>query len=372
MLTPIAIFLGIFYAAGMFLFAFVLWKRKPVNNTAYRPTVSIIVAARNEETRIGACISSLLSLSYPRHLLEVIIVDDHSTDRTSEVVQKHLAGDRTFRLVQAGEPAGALRGKVNALVAGIEQASGEILLFTDADCVVPAGWVENTVQYYADEDVAIVAGFITLGGDGWLDAIQALDWLALLSAASATAALRFPVTAVGNNLSIRRSAYNRIGGYRNIPFSVTEDFALVKAVTTSRAGSVVLPLDPGTAIRTLPCSTISGLLAQRRRWFVGGRGMPAARVLAFAGIYLFHLALVAGVWLLDPLLWSALVMTKLVADYLFVLPSLLVLHRPRLVRYWIHFQIYQALYILLLPLLALFSPRILWKDRVFRGNSVTP
>ncbi len=372
MFTPIAILLGFLYAAGMLLFALTLAKRKPSRDPAYRPAVSIIVAARNEEARIGACISSLLALSYPKDLLEVIIVDDHSTDLTQDVVRKHIGTSTGFRLIKAGEPAGVLKGKVNALVAGIDQSKGEILLFTDADCTVPAEWVEATVGYYADKQVAMVAGFITLSGQGWLRAIQSLDWLALVSAASATAALRFPVTAVGNNLSIRRSAYNEVGGYRNIPFSVTEDFALVKAVTTTGAGRVVLPLDAGIAIQTVPCRTMSELLSQRRRWFVGGRGMTASRVLAFAGIYLFHLALAAGVWLSDPLLWAALLAIKLTADYLLVLPALIALKQHRLTPYWLHFEVYLCLYVLILPVLALFRPRISWKGRMFGGSRTSP
>ena len=100
--------------------------------------------------------------------------------------------------------------------------------------------------------------------------------------------------------------------------------------------------------------------------------MPVSRALAFAFIYLFHIALVAGVWLLDPLLWIALVALKLVADYILVFPSLFVLKKHHLVRYWLQYQIYQSLYILILPLLAILSPGISWKGRTFRGNEPTP
>jgi len=264
-----------------------------------------------------------------------------------------------------------LQGKSNALVQGIENSAGEIIMFTDADCRVPPSWVENTVEYYTGERVAIVAGFISIRTRNWFEGIQAIDWLVLLSAAAATARLKFAVTAVGNNFSIRRSAYEQVGGYRNIPFSVTEDFALFRAVTTRAGLRAVISLDPETAIESNACRTWKELYMQRKRWFIGGRDMHPTRILAFACIYLLNLSTAVGFLMFDLQLWITLLLAKAATDYLLILPSMRRLGRTDLTKYWLPFQVYYIAYVLLLPLVVLFKPRVVWKERTFglRGFS---
>jgi cellulose synthase/poly-beta-1,6-N-acetylglucosamine synthase-like glycosyltransferase len=365
MIGPFVISLCLLYAAGMLILAWALRRSLPRRQPGHRPSVSIIVAARNEETRIDACLSSLSRLTYQRDLLEIVVVDDHSDDGTRAVVNRHAGQNPSLRLIDAGAPRNGRHGKVNALMAGIEATRGEILLFTDADCTVPPEWVDRTIGYYADDRVAVVAGFITIDGRGWLAGIQGLDWLLLVSAASAAASLRFPVTAVGNNLSIRRRAYEQVGGFGGIPFSVTEDFALVKAVTTSGGGDIVIPLDPGTTIQTLPCRDLRSLFSQRKRWFVGGRGMPVSRMLAFAVAWLFHLVLIPGLFLMEPGLWLSLLAVKTVADLSLVVPAMLTMRETGRLRYWLPFQVYFWCYVVILPVLTAVLPKVRWKQREY-------
>ena len=171
----------------------------------YEPTVSVIVAARNEEERIAECLASLARLEYPAAKLEIIVVDDRSTDRTAELIGRSSAHHPSMRGITSGTPEGSLRGKANALLHGIEASRGEILMFTDADCRVPHTWVRETVSFF-DDATGVVGGFTMLDAGGSFEGMQQLDWLFLFGVASSAAGWGMPLTAIGNNLSIRRKA----------------------------------------------------------------------------------------------------------------------------------------------------------------------
>ena len=90
-------------------------------------------------------------------------------------------------------------------------------MMTDADCTVPPGWIEETVKYYTDDSIGLVPGFTAIRHRNIFEAIQTIDWFSLFTVASATTAIGFPVTAVGTNFTVRRAAYDAVGGYRRHP-----------------------------------------------------------------------------------------------------------------------------------------------------------
>jgi 1,2-diacylglycerol 3-beta-glucosyltransferase len=366
MLVDVLFWLALVYLGQMVLFTLGAWLSRYSFDRSRKPTVSIIIAARNEEENIGRCLRSMCSLSYPREKLEVLVVDDRSSDRTSDIVRNYSLETPNIRLLTARPPTDHLQGKANAVTQGLEDAHGEIVLFTDADCEVQPGWVEETIKYYTDERVGIVAGFTLLKPTKELEKMQALDWFLLFSLAAAGIRLKHPFTAVGNNLSVSRVSYDAIGGYRSIPFSVTEDYALFHAVTTKRKFQARFPLDPATLVFSQPCRTLRQLYNQKKRWFTGGRDMGAGNLLFFCLSYAFMLLLViglpamaaAGAWF--P--WAA----RLIADFLVLLPTITTFRRWNLMSAFPLLEIYLTLYVILFPPIVLLGSAVTWKDRSFR------
>jgi len=321
MLDGLLLVIGVIYAIQIFLFALAVWNAHPSSHPSFRPAVSIIIAARNEEQNIRQCLESISRLSYPPHLLDVVFVDDRSTDSTHAIIQEFAQSHPHCRVIVAAEGSEHLRGKSNAVVQGIESSKGEFLLFTDADCVVPEYWVEETVGQYEDDTVGLVAGFTSLRPRSWFESMQALDWFFLYSVAAGVLRLNFPVTAVGNNLSVRRKAYDHVGGFRKIPFSVTEDYALFHAITSDGTYTARFALNEATLVESHGCETWAQLYRQKKRWFVGGRDMHASRLLVFGVAYLFNVLLLYA--MLAPGVsfpWVALTL-KVVPDFFMTLPS---------------------------------------------------
>ena len=365
MVHDIVFILTALYSIQILIFTVAAFLARYSTNPAYRPTVSIVIAARNEKANIRRCLDSILALTYPRQLMEVIVVDDHSTDDTSTIVREFVSKHTFIKLLQAEHGTEHLRGKANAVTQGIEATSGEILLFTDADCTVPPNWVERVVGYYAEDHVGIVAGFTSLRAGNWFEAIQAIDWYVLFSVAAATIRLHYPVTAVGNNLSVRRKAYDAVGGYRVIPFSVTEDYALFHAVTSQSQYIARFPLDVPMAVTSNACSTFRDLYQQKTRWFTGGRDMDVKSLIIFSVSYLLNISIVVALILGE---WTTAVCaigTKAVVDLCLTAPTLSAFRRWNLLRHFFAYEVYYFIYVLVFPLIVLVKNDVIWKERRF-------
>ena len=141
----------VLYVLGRFLLA--LFYR-PVPDRGYRPTVSIIIPAFNEEDGIVGTIASCLDVDYPVALTEVIVVNDGSTDRTWQRILEAKAGWPRLCAIDLGRN----YGKRGAMAEGIRRARGDVLLFVDSDSYLDADAVIAIVQPFADERVGAVVG----------------------------------------------------------------------------------------------------------------------------------------------------------------------------------------------------------------------
>jgi cellulose synthase/poly-beta-1,6-N-acetylglucosamine synthase-like glycosyltransferase len=133
-----------------------LWARlrkRRVSGAEIEPSVSIVVAAHNEEDVIERRVRNLLELDYPVDRLEILIASDASTDRTDEIVERLAAEDPRVKLVRC--PRG---GKVAAQNAGVQESSGEIVGFSDANAVWQRGALRLLVRSFADSAVGYVSG----------------------------------------------------------------------------------------------------------------------------------------------------------------------------------------------------------------------
>ena len=366
LIEDILLALTVLYVAEMIFLRLGLERTESYDrNYSFQPNVSVIVAARNEEKNIGNCLASLVKLDYPADKVEIVIVDDGSTDRTPSIVQDHVQRYKHVKLVSTQSEAGNLRGKANALSQGIAHSKGEILMFTDADCTVPETWLKETISYYTEE-VGVVAGFTLLRSKKTFEAIQTIDWFFLFGVAASAAGWNIPLTGVGNNLSVRRSAYDSVGGYRSLPFSVTEDYALVQAVWQMTKLRVRYPLNPKTLVQSMPCASWRELYRQRQRWGVGGLEMVFRGFLLMAVHFAMHLSILVGLFLASPPILLAAVAGKLFADLLFLWKPIRTFKKYELLQYFFLFELFYSIYELLIPFVALLSKKVVWKERAFR------
>ena len=291
-------------------------RRRPAAPDEALPTVAVVVAARNEEARIGRCLDALRALDYPAGRLEIVVADDHSTDGTAKVVYQRAGEDsgHPVRYVRVPAPEGPLRGKAQALHTAIETVSAEVVLITDADCAPVASWARTLAAAFADDAVGLACGLARVEprpGRAF-DAVQALDWELLLGTVAAAASVGHPATGMGNNMAVRRAAYEAVGGYPALPFSVTEDFILVQALAGA-GWRVQFDVEAPSVVWTLPVNGVAEAYGQRRRWARGGLSASRWVVPLYGVLFGVHALLVAGL-ALAPAAGLAALATKAVAD----------------------------------------------------------
>jgi cellulose synthase/poly-beta-1,6-N-acetylglucosamine synthase-like glycosyltransferase len=308
-LTVLCCFFLLMQALGLFALYQVPEPQTKALPSSPLPTVSLMVAARNEEETIERCIKGLVELDYPRDKLEILVANDHSGDNTGPILDRlsqqfpHIT---VFHLTPDILP--HLKGKARVLAFLGNMARHDFFFITDADTLVNPQWI-NTLLSHFDSNVGLVSGFTLVESprhNASLSYFQSLDWQYFLGVINALSYLNTPLTAVGNNMAVSRQAYRDTGGYASIPFSITEDFALFDAVRKKGYATKNI-ISPGATNRSLPLQTVEELLHQRKRWLTGAQDLGLAwkvglvvfgsYFVAFIPLLFLHPPAAIGVWL---------------------------------------------------------------------------
>lgn len=214
------------------------------------PSLSVVIAARNEQRRIGDCLESLAASEYPR--IEVIVVNDRSDDKTGEIADSYAARfPRLFRVIHVSEVPSGWLGKCHALSTGAGQASGDFILFTDADVIFDPMALAHVLAHADRERADQVVVFPDTITYTFLEKVTTTAFAAIfVTRFNPLHAMRRRsagyIGAGAFNL-VRRRVYERIGGHRFLRLHVIDDLALGKLV--KYAGGVVRLLVSGGMVR---------------------------------------------------------------------------------------------------------------------------
>ena len=272
LLSYIALALTVVYGAIILILMIALRFPSQARNGLH-PIVSVVVAARNEETNIAALLQDLVQQDYAA-AYQVIVANDGSTDRTAAIVRDFCTRYDNVRLLDIdGTPAG-FSPKKYALQCAIEQSHGEIILATDADCRVGASWISAMVTYFT-ADVGFVIGFSQYGKPGQkqklVERFQAFDFVTLMGVAAASTHLRVPLAASGQNLGYRRAAFMQVNGYHSIAHRVSgDDVLLMQLIRKRTAYRILYASDPRAYAVSAAQPTWTDFINQRNRWASNG------------------------------------------------------------------------------------------------------
>jgi cellulose synthase/poly-beta-1,6-N-acetylglucosamine synthase-like glycosyltransferase/peptidoglycan/xylan/chitin deacetylase (PgdA/CDA1 family) len=223
------------------------------------PFVSVIVPAYNEERVIAQTIASLLGSTYPR--FEIIVIDDGSSDRTSDVVRERFGGAGRVRLFTR-----ANAGKAGALNFGLRHASGEIIVALDADTIFPTHTLGALARRFDDPMVGAVAGNAKVGNRvNLITRWQALEYVTLQNLDRRAFALLNCITVVPGAVGAwRRDLLEEIGGFSSDTLAEDQDLTL----KVRKLGYKIAYEEDAVALTEAP-DTWRGLAKQRFRWSFG-------------------------------------------------------------------------------------------------------
>ena len=290
------------YVTLMGLFAVgMLWRHPAVRRsgqaaTSDWPSVDLVIAARNEATILPNTLAHLHALRYPGRL-QIILVDDRSSDATGELLRAAARRDPRIRVETVRTPSDTLAPKVNAIRSGVAAGEGDIILTSDADCTLPAGWVKAMAEPFADPQVVwSLAPVTTLPPAGeaskaasFRERFEAIDWLSLILVSRSLARLGFNLASSANAQGYRRSALNAAGGFEGVgPAPSGDEELLLQRLGRRRGARTIFVDDVNAHVITAAAPSWAVWLRQRRRW--------ASR---FRAARHYHRGFLAGIGLLS-------------------------------------------------------------------------
>jgi cellulose synthase/poly-beta-1,6-N-acetylglucosamine synthase-like glycosyltransferase/spore germination protein YaaH/peptidoglycan/xylan/chitin deacetylase (PgdA/CDA1 family) len=234
-------------------------RPNPVDHPEYKPEVTVMIPAYNEESVIVDTVRSALASTYPT--LEILVVDDGSTDRTAELARENFGRDSRVRLLLQPN-----RGKPAALNHALSEAVGEIVVSIDADTIVDPEAISRLVRHFADPKVGAVAGNVkVMNRNKWLTRWQALEYITSQNLEKRAFDLLNCIPVVPGAAGAWRTDLLRAnGGFSGD--TVAEDTDLT--LTIRRNGWKIL-YDEDAIGRTEVPDTVEALIRQRFRWTFG-------------------------------------------------------------------------------------------------------
>lgn len=329
------------------------------------PSVSVLVAARNEAGNIIDCLAALSRLDYPAGKLEVLIGNDQSTDYTRMLVENFIRDKAHFRLINLdGKEFPQTKGKARVLATLAQAAKGEYFLITDADIEVPELWAKGMVSAMITNQADMSGGTTNISAQSAFGKFQQVDWMYFMGIIHTFSSVGKPLTVVGNNMGVSRKAYESTGGYETIPFSITEDYALFDAVRKN-GFKVTQKLNIETMVYSKPLDSIKAVLKQRKRWLTGGWDLP---------LYYHIMIFIFGAWyfalsVLFVFNWKLALLLLIVKDSLQLIQLLQIYkHLQIRVEHPVAVLFYELYLFLMIPLTAgffLLPTRNTWKGRKY-------
>lgn len=241
-------------------------QQNPKKEPATR--ITVIIPARNEEGNIGACLQSIMNQAYPAHLFEVLVVDDHSTDGTVGVV--HAYTDKNVKLISLKEH---LQERINsykkkAIETAVGQSTGELIVTTDADCLLPENWLRSLAAFYEEKDPVFIAAPVAINcSNRFIEIFQALDFMTLQGITGASVHKKIHSMCNGANLAYTKKAFEEVGGFAGVDSIASGDDMLLMHKIYKRYPERVMYLKSKDAIvQTAPVHSVREFFSQRIRW----------------------------------------------------------------------------------------------------------
>lgn len=290
------------------------WNKTPdffVQQTEFPLSVSVVVCAHNEEESLPRLLDSLSNQSCSPY--EIVVVNDHSTDGTANVLEDWKSKMSNLKVVN---PKG--RGKKKSLAEGVAACKGEIILQTDADCMVSSEWVETISSSFSDKRCDLLIGPVAMNYSNCWEAAQSLEFLSLVASGAGAAGNERAIMCNGANLAYKKDLWTRNAGKQHSELLSGDDMFLLLAAKKEKAKILFLK-SKEAIVWTYPCRTLQDFIRQRQRWASKSGSYRDADVIMVAmGVMAVALTpivdLLFGKWQL----FLGMIFFKMIVDFIFL------------------------------------------------------
>lgn len=197
----------------------------------HNPLVSVIIPARNEERNLGVLLQSMLDQEYRN--IEILVIDDRSTDRTWEIIEEFEKKDPRVRGYKTGEKRYMTHGKMNALLNLIPHAKGEYLLCTDADTTHRSKSVLTALKIMEADNLDILSGFPAEYSKSYfartITASMVFSNVCIPHFIFNALKVSSFAIGIGQFIMMKKSSYDEVGGYEAVGDQICDDIGIIKA-----------------------------------------------------------------------------------------------------------------------------------------------
>ncbi len=305
--------------------------------------VSVVVAARNEEKNITKLLDSLSSQHYPRENYEIIIVNDNSTDNSLSCLEEYQDknSERNIRVYSIDNQSPS---KKDALEYAVSKAKGEIILVTDADCLVDENWILSYAALFQNKKLQFATGKINLlGKKNLLYAFQQMEWSALMAITASSIYYSSPLMANGANMAVRKRAFIEANPYENNKKIASGDDMFLLAAIKKCYGSKAICFSKNSQVNTPAAEDFFSFIRQRIRW-------------AKKNYFSLSAALFAAVFVLFSQFAAIFLLITIIIDYSVSQCGFFVLMATFLLELVLILCYKRSYVVLYFPLLAIFYP----------------
>ena len=373
----ISIFLFLGYSF-LIVYYWLSWRSIPEYfSSTEKPSTgfSVIIPARNEERNIISCLESVCAQHYPTNLLQIIAIDDCSTDKTWDLVRNFRPGEKLINSTRLDEveDVGFSAHKKRAIETGIAISRHDVIVATDADCKHPLAWLKTIASFYEEKKSVFIAAPVALQNDSSvLQIFQALDFLVLQGITGASVHKKIHSMCNGANLAYEKGIFNEVAGFAGIDnIASGDDMLLMHKVSSKYPDRIHYLKSKQAIVASLPMQTWKDFFDQRIRWSSKARFYDDKRIFwVLLLVYLFNLSflvlLVGGswfhvLWVYAGILWIA----KTIIEFPFVYSVASFFDKTSLLKYFFFFQPLHIAYTIMAGLLGQFG-KYEWKGRKVR------
>jgi len=336
--------------------------RKPVNSSK----ISVIIPFRNEEELLLNCLGSLQNQIFDTNSYEVILVNDHSSDKSVELAENFIArSDINIRITSLTDKT----TKKAALKQGVELATHSLIATTDADCILPTNWLQNISLTFSNNNSMLLGPVMFSKMPGFLSAFQTLDMLALQGVEFGALGFNKPILNNAANLSYTLASYKNVNGFDSFNTPSGDDiFLLEKFKFHNKKIEGLLSND--FIVETKPEATLSSFLNQRVRWASKSKYYKDKLLLLFSGLVLIQnislLLIYVGILLVENhrLTFLFFLLTKWLIDFILLFLVASFFNRKSTMFYFIPVQFVYPIYIIIVWIASI-TLKFEWKGRKY-------
>ncbi|MGC4101184.1 glycosyltransferase [Ferruginibacter sp.] len=345
-----------------------------------QPFISIIIPARNEERNIKSVLNSVLNQSYPATLFQIIVVDDHSTDNTAAIVSS--MNNPCIRLLSLKDfiTTGTIAYKKKAIEVAVKQSTGELIVATDADCIVPPNWLQTIAAFYKKTNAAFIVMPVAINNSSrFIEVFQSLDFMTLQGITGASVYKKFHSMCNGANLAYTKKAFTAVNGFEGIDnIASGDDMLLMHKIFKAYPSGVLFLRSKEVIVQTAPVHTIKEFFNQRIRWASKADKYDDKRIFwVLLLVYLLNVALllwpfsalaVSSTYTLAGLqfsmieIWLWMLAIKTIAELLFLWPVARFFNKAKLLLWFPLMQPFHIVYTVIAGWLGKFGSYN-WKNR---------